>query len=182
MNYKDILAEKQQFGEVKTYEVHDIHDFDNAMDELADLDDADKQARDRFEHQVAPWKQFMETELAKNEKRREFLSREVLGYVLDKNDGRSLKSARGSVKVRRVPAGFHVRKTPEMQEALIKYAKENGYDDAIKTVETVTGKLKDEAKLYVAGDKVIDKDGQIVPGYEATPEHVSVKIDREGMK
>ena len=52
----DILAEKQQFGEVKVHEVYSVSDFDNAMDELADLDDADKQAQARFDAKVKPWK------------------------------------------------------------------------------------------------------------------------------
>lgn len=180
MNYTDILAEKAQFGEVKTYEVHDIHDFDNAMDELADLDTADEQAHDRYDKQVKPWKAFLDATLAQNQKRRDFLQREVLGYVLDHNDGKSLKSARGAVKTRRVPAGVHASNVPEMKAELVEYAKQNGYDDAIKVTESVTAKLKEDAGITVADGKVVDKDGQLVPGYEATPEHTSVKFDKEG--
>ncbi|WP_179394953.1 host-nuclease inhibitor Gam family protein [Lacticaseibacillus absianus] len=179
-NPQEVIAEHNDFGNVKTYEVHDIHDFDNAMDEIASLDEADKAVRDRYEKQTAPWKAFMEAELAKNEQRRQFLSREVLGFVLDHNDGHTLKSARGSVKVRQVSASAKIVD----QAAAVSYAKANGLQDVVKVAETVDAKKLKEATglMITAGGKVIDKDGQQIDGYEVTPAHTSVKIDSEGMK
>lgn len=169
----DILAEKEQFGEVEVHEVHDINDFDNAMDELADLDDADRQAQSRFDTKVKPWQEFLDSELQKNEARREFLKREAYAFVLDHNDDHSLKSARMGVTVRHNGASAKVAN----KSMLIEYAKQNGLKDLITTTETVdTSKLKKQVGLQVIGDKAVDDDGQVVPGYEVTPAHVSVRF------
>lgn len=172
-NLDDIIAEKKQFGKVNVHEVKTIDDFDNAMDELADLDNADSQAQSRFDAKVKPWQEFLDGELRKNESRREFLQREAYAFVLDHNDDHSLKSARMGVTVRHNGASAKVAN----KSMLLEYAKQNDLKDLITTTETVdTSKLKKQVGLQVIGDKAVDDDGQVVPGYEVTPAHVSVSF------
>lgn len=62
------------------------------------------------------------------------------------------------------------------EAAILKYVKENEMDEYIKP----TLKWADFKKsLTIAGDKIVDENGQIVPGVTIKPESISYKVEVE---
>ena len=170
--YSKALDEIKQFGEAQTHTVHDLGSATWAMRKLGELNKEDAEARKVVQANIDQLNEWLQHSLEARQSRRNYLEHEVLAYVANnrKHDPKfKLDTPYGKVS-------FTVKRkaTPAISDEtqVLNFIKSNWnkseQTQVIKRTEKIlVSELKKQ--VTVAGDKVIDEDGQPIPGMHVDP-------------
>ncbi|WP_203663752.1 host-nuclease inhibitor Gam family protein [Lacticaseibacillus sp. 53-4] len=183
---ENAMDEIRQFGAADTKVVTDVGSADWALRKLAELDREDKEDQEEASKHITEWTDWRDHMLESRQSFRDFLTHELTAYATNK------RVADPKYKLT-VPGGVvsFTHYKPKVAvgdaDAALKFVKDNWDEKEQAGVIKVTEKLQltpFKKALKVAGDKVVDADGQPVEGVMVEPEHesISIKPNSEAVK
>lgn len=182
--YDDVMNEINQFGQAQTHLVTDRDSADWALMMLGELESQDEDDETLAAAKINQWRDWLADQQAKREKSREYFEHELMAFGANeraKDPKFKLETPNGKITFRKAKAAPQW----EDDQAVLDFIKANWSPDELKKVIAIKESFnKTEAKkhLKVVGDKVVDDDGQIVPGVGVKPatEAISIKPTVEG--
>ena len=181
--YEGVGQEINQFGQAKTQTVTDRNSADWALMKLGELESQDKNDGALAAAKIREWEDWLADQEAKRAKFRDYLEHELMAFGANeraKDPKFKFSTPNGKITFRKSKAA------PQWEDdaAVLDFIKSNwSLEEAEKVISVKESFNKSEVKKYlkVVGDKVVDDDGQIVPGVGVKPasETISIKPTTE---
>lgn len=184
--FENAMDEIRQFGAAETRVVKDVGSANWALCKLAELDQQDKTDEKDANDEIAKWTEWLAKSKESRQSSRDFLNHELTAYASNNRE------ADPKYKLN-VPGGvvsfthYKPKVAVSNADAALEFVKKNWDEKDRESVIKVTEKLQltpFKKALKIAGDKVVDADGQPVEGVTVEPDHetINIKPNSEAVK